>query len=130
LPQSTFLAGGGDAGALIRSFDWKATPLGEPDDWPEALRTALTVCLNSAIPSAVYWGPEFHTLYNEAWASREAGQHPWAMGRPARESRGDIWDTLEPQFRSVVETGRGVGICGQKKPLSTPPRPRPAPAGG
>ncbi len=120
MPQSTFLAGGGEAGALIRSFDWHASPLGTPDGWPEALRTALTVCLNSAIPSAVYWGPEFHTLYNDAWAQREAGQHPWSMGRPARESRRDIWHTLGPQLRSVVETGRGLSTTDQKLEIRTP----------
>ena len=117
MPLTTFLAGGGEAGALIRSFDWEKTPLGPPDAWPEALRTALAICLNSTIPSAVYWGKDFITLYNDAWAQREAGRHPWAMGRPAREARGDIWATIGPQFDEVVATGRGVSVIDQYLPI-------------
>jgi PAS domain S-box-containing protein len=113
LPVTTFLAGGGDAGALIRSIDWSASPVGKPEAWPEALRTALAVCLNSTIPSAVYWGPEFITFYNDAWAQQSAGRHPWSMGRPARESRADMWGTLQPQFEGVMSSGRGLSTSNQ-----------------
>ncbi len=113
VPVKTFLSGGGDAGELIRAFDWAATPLGAPETWPDPLRTALAVCLNSTIPSSVYWGPDFITIYNDAWASQAAGRHPWAMGRPARESREDIWDTIAPQFEQVRTTGRGVSVTDQ-----------------
>ena len=117
LPKATFLAGGGEAGELIRSFDWSGTVLGRPETWPDALRTALAVCLNSAIPSAVYWGKDFITLYNDAWAQQAAGRHPWAMGRPGRESRADIWDTIRPQFENVVATGRGFSTERQRLPI-------------
>jgi PAS domain S-box-containing protein len=117
LPKSTFLAGGGEAGALVRSFDWSGTALGRPETWPDALRTALAVCLNSAIPSAVYWGRDFITLYNDAWAQQQAGRHPWAMGRPGRESRADIWDTIRPQFEDVVASGRGFSTPKQMLPI-------------
>ena len=117
MPAKTFLAGGGEAGALIRAFDWTTTPLGAPESWPEALRTGLAVCLNSAIPSALYWGPDFTTLYNDTWAQQQAGRHPWAMGRPARESRAEMWATLEPQFRNVRATGRGISVTDQHLPM-------------
>ena len=117
MPKATFLAGGGEAGELIRSFDWSGTVLGHPETWPDALRTALAVCLNSAIPSAVYWGKDFITLYNDAWAQQAAGRHPWAMGRPGRESRADIWDTIRPQFEDVVATGRGFSTEKQMLPI-------------
>jgi PAS domain S-box-containing protein len=117
LPVTTFLAGGGDAGALIRSTDWSASPVGKPEGWPEALRTALAVCLNSAIPSAVYWGPDFITFYNDAWAQQQAGRHPWAMGRPGRESRAEIWDTIRPQFEEVMKSGRGLSVSNQRLPM-------------
>lgn len=35
----SFLAGGGEMGALIRAHDWATTPLGAPQDWPASLRT-------------------------------------------------------------------------------------------
>ncbi len=37
-----FLAGGG-MGERIRAFPWARTPLGEPQAWPQALRTAPRV---------------------------------------------------------------------------------------
>lgn len=117
MPSTSFLAGGGDAGALIRATDWSISPVGTPDSWPEALRTALALCLNSAIPSAVYWGPEFITFYNDAWAQQQAGRHPWAMGRPGRESRAEIWDTIRPQFEEVVATGCGLSTSNQLLPM-------------
>ncbi len=117
MPLSTFLAGGGEAGELVRAFDWSRTPLGVPETWPDALRTGLAVCLNAAMPSAVYWGPDFITIYNDAWAQQQAGRHPWAMGRPAAESRGDIWHTIRPQFEEVVATGRGLSINAQMLPI-------------
>jgi len=104
-------------GELVRAFDWSSTALGAPETWPDALRTAVAVCLNGAIPSAVYWGKDFITVYNDAWAQQQAGRHPWAMGRPARESRADIWDTIRPQFENVVATGRGFSTPSQMLPI-------------
>jgi PAS domain S-box-containing protein len=102
---------------LIREIDWSNTALGRPEDWPDTLRTALAVCLNSTIPSAVYWGSDFITLYNEAWANQQAGEHPWSMGRPARESRKDMWATLAPQFEAVMTSGRGFSVTDQHLPM-------------
>ena len=39
------LRGGGDMGALMRSFDWSRTPLGPPAAWPTSLRTIVGVLL-------------------------------------------------------------------------------------
>lgn len=117
LPVGTFLAGGGEAGALIRSMDWTRTPLGPPEAWPEPLRTGLAICLNSTIASAIYWGPEFITLYNDTWAQQQAGRHPWSMGRPARESRADIWGTLSEQFERARSTGQGISVTDQRLPI-------------
>ena len=45
----TFLAGGGEMGALLRSLDW-TTPLGPPGAWPQSLRTAVRIMLTSRQP--------------------------------------------------------------------------------
>jgi hypothetical protein len=55
-------------GGLTRAHDWVATPLGSPESWPQFLRSSLSVCLNSSIPSAIYWGPHRRLLYNDAYA--------------------------------------------------------------
>jgi hypothetical protein len=67
-PAPAFLEGGNDMGARMRAFDWDSHPLGPPDGWPAALRMAVSLCLSSSFPTAIYWGPEFHVLYNDAWS--------------------------------------------------------------
>ena len=45
-------------GALTRAFDWSATALGEPGLWPQSLRTAVRIVLNTNHPMFIWWGPE------------------------------------------------------------------------
>ena len=51
-------AGGGECGALVRAYDWNATPLGAVEGWPAPLRTAASICLESRYGMCVFWGPE------------------------------------------------------------------------
>ncbi|MBA4798183.1 MAG: PAS domain-containing protein [Rhizobiales bacterium] len=92
---------------LILDRDW-SDGLGPIDTWPAALRSALSICLNSSFPTAIYWGPELRLLYNDTWSPIPGERHPWALGRPAAEVWSDIWDVVGPQFRQVMETGEGV----------------------
>lgn len=102
-----FLRNGGQMAELILKHDW-ADSLGPIEDWPAALRSALSICLNSSFPTAIYWGPEMRLLYNDSWAPIPAERHPWALGKPAAEVWSDIWDVVGPQFRQVMTTGEGV----------------------
>jgi len=45
-----FLAGGGLSGMQLRALDWTATPLGAPAGWPQSLRTAVKLMLNTRYP--------------------------------------------------------------------------------
>jgi PAS domain S-box-containing protein len=113
----SFLDDGGELGALIRSHDWASTPLGPPEDWPQSLRSALSICLNSSFPTAIYWGPELRLLYNDAWAHIPRDRHPWALGRPGAEVWGDIWDVVGPQFENVLRTASGFSTFDQMLPM-------------
>jgi PAS domain S-box-containing protein len=113
-----FLAGGGEMGSRIRSHDWAATPLGAPGGWPQSLRSALSICLQSSLPTAIYWGPELRLLYNDAWAPVPAERHPWALGRPGHEVWADIWPVVEPQMRQVLGTGEGFSTFDQMLPMA------------
>lgn len=97
----------------MRALDWSATPLGDPEHWPQSLKSALSIALNSTFPTAIYWGPELRLLYNEAWSPIPAERHPWALGRPGGEVWADIWDVVGPQMRSVMETGQGFAVYDQ-----------------
>ena len=91
-----FLAGGGEAGALMRALDWAATPLGPPETWPQPLKTVTAIMLGSAQPMLVVWGRERIPLYNDGYAAMCGARHPRALGRPFDELWFDIWEEVEP----------------------------------
>lgn len=113
-----FLNGGGEMGALIRAHDWARTSLGPPQGWPQSLRSALSICLHSSLPAAIYWGPELRLLYNDAWAPVPAERHPWALGRPAREVWNDIWHVIEPELSAAMAHGEGFTAFDQMLPMA------------
>lgn len=112
-----FLEGGGAMGERIRAFDWASHPLGPPERWPEALRMALNLCLYSSFPAAIYWGPQLHVLYNDAWSVIPAEKHPWILGQPARIGWADIWPIIGPQFRQVADSGKGLAAHAARERL-------------
>lgn len=112
-----FLAGGGEMGALMRAHNWAATPLGSPDRWPQSLRSAVSICLGSAFPIAIYWGSELALLYNDAWSPIPGEKHPWALGRPGREVWPEIWNDIGPLYEQVQVTGEGVWQQDQLLPM-------------
>jgi signal transduction histidine kinase len=100
-------------GERIRAHDWTSTPFEHPRSWPHSLRSALSVCLHSSFPTAIYWGSELRLLYNDAWAPIPAERHPWALGRSGAEVWADIWDVVGPQFEQVIATGKGFSTYDQ-----------------
>ncbi len=76
-----FLRGGGEMGALIRAHEWGATPIGPPTPWPESLRTAVGILLNSGYPMYLAWGDGFTQIYNEAYRPIRQGEGRRSQGR-------------------------------------------------
>jgi hypothetical protein len=76
-------AGNSEMASLMRSLDWSKTPLGAVETWTQSLRSALSICLNSRFPIAIYWGQDFLLLYNDAWRPIVGDKHSWALGRQA-----------------------------------------------
>ncbi|NHC35325.1 ATP-binding protein [Scytonema millei] len=95
-------------GVAPLTLDWSQTPLGSVETLPQSLRSALSICLNSRFPIAVYWGQDCLLLYNDAWRPIVGDKHPWALGRPAREVWSEIWDDIGPELASVLATGEGT----------------------
>lgn len=112
-----FLAGGGEMGRRIREFDWKSHPLGDPHYWPPSLQMAISLCLNSTFPTAIYWGSDLHVLYNDAWSVIPADRHPAALGRKGAELWSDIWAEVAPGFRKVMDEGVGVALYEEMLPM-------------
>jgi PAS domain S-box-containing protein len=107
--KPSFIVGGGSTGALIASMDWSGSPLGPLDGWPQSLRTALSICLGSRFPIAIYWGPQFLMLYNDDLLPMVgANKHPASMGQPGLVVLAEIRDLIEPLLRRVTETGEAI----------------------
>jgi hypothetical protein len=111
-----FLRNGGQMADLILDRDW-SDGLGDIETWPAALRSALSICLNSSFPTAIYWGPQLRLLYNDSWSHIPGERHPWALGRPAAEVWSDIWEVVGPQFEAVMSTGKGLSTYDQLLPI-------------
>jgi signal transduction histidine kinase/CheY-like chemotaxis protein len=104
--SDTWFAGGGEMGALMRSFDWSQTALGSAAGWPPALGTAVNLMLGTSFPMLIVWGPEHIQLYNDAYRLIAGAKHPAALGRRASDTWPEIWDTmLSPMFRQVMSSG-------------------------
>ena len=87
---------------MLRSLEWAIHPLGEPQTWPEPLKTAVRIVLTSGFPMMVHWGTELFTFYNDAYAPSLGRKHPGQLGQPAYEWWSEMWDQLTPIFDRVL----------------------------
>jgi PAS domain S-box-containing protein len=90
------LAGGGEMGERIRNYDWSKTPLGPIDSWSTALLTTVRILLANRFPILLWWGPEYISIYNDAYIPILGKKHPWALGRPVTDVWKEIWHILQP----------------------------------
>ena len=101
--MNEFLAGGGEMAARIRAFDWAATSLGAPEDWPQGLKIAVRLLISTGHPMFIWWGPDLIQFYNDAYR-RSIGpeRHPSALGQRGQECWEEIWPIIGPQIEQVM----------------------------
>jgi len=117
--SADFLAGGGEMGALTRAYDWSASPLGEPGTWPQSLRTAVRILLNTNHPMLIWWGPQLIQFYNDAYRQTMGPErHPNALGQGGRECWAEIWDIIGPQIEQVMSGGGATWHENQLVPVT------------
>ena len=93
-------------GARMRAHNWEATPLGAPENWPQPLKTALRLLLNTGHPMYIWWGKELLCFYNDAYRqSIGAERHPSSLGQPGRAVWDEIWEIIGPQIDQVMSGG-------------------------
>ncbi len=97
VPVPGFLEGGGRMGEEILAHDWTATPLGEIARWPDSLRTALSMVLNSRFPGFLCWGPDFICFHNDAYLPLLGSKT--ALGRRFSDVWAEAWDVVGPIAR-------------------------------
>jgi signal transduction histidine kinase/DNA-binding response OmpR family regulator/serine phosphatase RsbU (regulator of sigma subunit)/anti-sigma regulatory factor (Ser/Thr protein kinase) len=104
-----FLQAGGELGHDLLAVDWDATPLGDPDTWPYALRNSVRILLTSKFAMWMAWGPELTFICNDAYRRDTLGtKYPWALGKPASEVWSEIWGDIESRIQTVMETGEAT----------------------
>ncbi len=117
--SADFLAGGGEMGALTRAYDWSANPLGTPEHWPQSLRTALRILLNTNHPMFIWWGPKLIQFYNDAYRQTMGPErHPSALGQGGRECWAEIWHVIGPQIEQVMGGGGATWHENQLVPVT------------
>jgi PAS domain S-box-containing protein len=106
-------------GALTRAYDWSASPLGRPETWPQSLRTALRILLNTNHPMFIWWGPKLIQFYNDAYRQTMGPErHPGALGQGGRECWAEIWDIIGPQIEQVMSGGGATWHENQLVPVT------------
>lgn len=95
-----FPVGGGELGRLIRAYDWSRTSLGPIDRWPQSLKTATDIVLQSPLPLVMLWGPDGIMIYNDGYAIFAADRHPSLLGSKVLEG----WPEAADLNRNVLDT--------------------------
>src|SRR5450432_497498 len=106
-------------GFLIREYNWSNTILGNPEKWPQSLRTALSILINSKFPMFLWWGPELICFYNDAYRPSLGmnGKHPSILGQPAAVAWTEIWHIIKPLIDQVMGGGEATWSEDQLIPI-------------
>ena len=113
-----FLAGGGEMGELIRSKDWSKTSLGNPESWPQSLRTMVAVMLENPFGMYIAWGSDYTQIYNDGYRPiLGATKHPEALGISTRETFSEIYDIIGPMLDDTMK-GTAVRYADLLLPLN------------
>jgi signal transduction histidine kinase len=103
-----FLAGGGEAGERLRLLDFSRTPLGTPAAWPQSLKTAVRIMLDSRYAMWMLWGPDLTFFCNDAYLPTVGLKRDWVLGTGADKVWEEIWPEIGPRIRHVLETGQAT----------------------
>ncbi|HEX2833163.1 MAG TPA: ATP-binding protein [Thermoanaerobaculia bacterium] len=89
----------------IDALDWSKTSIGSREQWPQSLRTAVSICIDSRFPILIWWGPDLVKIYNDAYAPILGDKHPAALGAPGRTVWPEIWPVIGPMLDQVIQAG-------------------------
>ena len=103
-----FLLGGGEMGARMRSLDWSRTPLGEPQRWPQSLKTIVRVVLDSRYAMWMLWGPELTFFCNDAYLPTVGIKRDWVLGARSDLVWEEIWPEIGPRIQQVLTRGEAT----------------------
>lgn len=82
---------------VIQSIDWDSHKLGPMDEWPSRLQQAFHQTIPDSRAIAIYWGPEYRAIYNEAFSKFCGSNHPGLLGEPVLS----VWSHLEENLATL-----------------------------
>ena len=88
-----------ELGSLIRTKDWSTTPIGPPERWSPTLKTVVDFLIVNRFPLLLWWGPQYVSIYNDAYRPILGTKHPSALGQPFRE----VWTEIEHVVRPLID---------------------------
>lgn len=88
-----------------RAFDWERTVLGSPTEWPQALRLAVAMVLESPFAMNLWCGPDLLLIYNDGYRGALGAKHPRALGKPGAE----VWSEIWPEISAIFDEIRAGG---------------------
>jgi CheY-like chemotaxis protein len=98
----------GNSARTASSYDWSASALGDPAGWPQPLRLAADLMLNTPLPMLLAWGEQPVVLCNEAYG---------LLAGPgfSRVPGGSVPAVLPPPFAAagdaLARAQRGEAAC-------------------
>jgi PAS domain S-box-containing protein len=84
--------------------------LGRSRDWPQSLKTATGLLLNSPVPIVMLWGEPGVMIYNDAYSVFAGGRHPQLLGSNVREG----WPEVADFNDHVMKVGLAGGTLAYK----------------
>lgn len=117
--QSVFLPGEGEMASLIKNFDWSQTSVGAMEQWPQSLKTMVSMILSSKFPMFIWWGEDLIQFYNDAYRPSlgNKGKHPVALGQKGKNCWQEIWTIIYPLINQVMTTGEATWSEDQLIPI-------------
>jgi CheY-like chemotaxis protein len=93
---------------LLAAYDWVRSPLGPREHWPEALKIAVQIVMNSRFPMFIWWGRQLISIYNDGYVPMLGKKHPASFAQPASEVWRENWDVVGPQTDLVIQHHRST----------------------
>ena len=109
-PKNDFLCGGGEVTRLVRTSDWTKSDLGPADGWPQSLKTAVRIMLDSRYAMWMSWGHERTFFCNDAYLPTVGVKRDWVLGARSDEVWKEIWPDIGPRIERVIATGDSAAI--------------------
>jgi hypothetical protein len=70
----------------------------------------VSFLLANRFPLLLWWGPQYVSIYNDAYRPVLGAKHPGALGRPVSEVWSEIWSILKPLIDTPFEGGPATWI--------------------